>query len=78
MSWFIFGMLAGYAIPLSGFGLNSPLRYSNIPIDDFQGELPQFSIWIRIFLLLYGGPMIGGLVVVAQMINSYGNCVKLE
>jgi hypothetical protein len=78
MSWFISGILAGYAIPLGRSGLDSLLRYLTINIDDLQERLPQYSILIRRFQLLYVGPTIGGLVVVAQMINAYGNCIKLE
>jgi hypothetical protein len=77
MSWFIFGMLLGYALPLGGLGLNSPLRYSGMPIGDLQETMPQSSVWDFILPLIFVGPTIGGLVVVAQMINDYGNCVKL-
>lgn len=78
MSCFISGILAGYAIPLGRSGLDSLLRYLTVNIDDLQERLPQYSILIRGFQLLYVGPTIGGLVVVAQMINAYGNCIKLE
>jgi hypothetical protein len=78
MSWFISGILVGYAIPLGQSGLDSLLRYLTVNIDDLQERLPQHSILIRVFQLLYVGPTSGGLVVVAQMINAYWNCIKLE
>jgi hypothetical protein len=80
MSWFIFGIFAGYTIPLGAFNatLSFPLSPADKPIDDFQERYPQWSVWTNFAYLLYVVPTIGGLVVVAQMINAYGNCVKLE
>ena len=78
MSWFIFGIFAGCAIPLGVFGIESSLPFSDLDIDNLQEERSQLSFWEIVVMLLYVGPTIGGLVVVAQMINAYGSCVKLE
>ena len=78
MSWFIFGMLIGYAIPLGRFGINLPLSSSDLDLDNLQEILSQSSFLDVFKPLILFGPTIGGLVVVAQMINTYGNCIKLE
>ena len=78
MSWFIFGILIGYAIPLGRFGINLPLSSSDLDLDNLQEILSQSSFLDVFKPLILFGPTIGGLVVVAQMINTYGNCIKLE
>jgi hypothetical protein len=78
MSWFISGMLAGYTIPVGQYRITSPSRYSYWDIDDLQDTMHQSSVWDVVPPLFLVGPTIGGLVVVAQMINTYGNCIKLK
>jgi hypothetical protein len=85
MSWFISGMIAGYFIPLghaSEFGIESPVRYEFMDIDNLEEENVGLSdnlgIWGRLLPLTWIAPTVGGFVVVAQMINNYGNCVKLD
>jgi hypothetical protein len=78
MSWFICGMVAGYSMPLGGLGLDSPVRYSSMNIDNLgEAEITREESPV-VLALVWMAPTIGGFVVVAQMINAYGNCIKLN
>jgi hypothetical protein len=55
-------MVAGYAIPFGPFGLDSPLRYSHMDIDNMEEYVRRpMNFWGKVIEpLLFVAPAIGG------------------
>jgi hypothetical protein len=83
MIWIVFGQVAGYTTPIALF-LNGESHKVFYVDKGGKGRKNSSALaWIKtkvaspdgwVFILLYGAPAIGGLVVVGQMIIASGTC----
>ncbi|KAJ7765629.1 hypothetical protein B0H16DRAFT_1717546 [Mycena metata] len=77
MTWLGFGLMGMAAV--DSLQLPSGIKTSKIPLpkdflDFLEIIIPRFKLAI---MLGYCAPAIGGLVIVAQMMKEYGDCVRL-